>query len=48
MSSYLVVVLRDDIAGVETRNDDGRLRFNYDDPYRRRNSATPLSLSNAA
>ena len=35
----------DDVAGTLQRLAEGRLRFTYDDTYRRRREATPLSLS---
>jgi len=39
------VVLDDAVVGTVTRLPRGRLRFDYDDGYRRRPDATPLSLS---
>ena len=45
MTDSLVVVLDDDVAGTITRLARGRLRFDYDDDYRRRPQATPLSVS---
>ncbi len=45
MTDSLVVVLDDAVVGTVTRLPRGRLRFDYDDGYRRRPDATPLSLS---
>ena len=45
MTDVLVVMLDDVIAGTLTRRPQGRLRFDYDDDYRRRSEPTPLSLS---
>jgi serine/threonine-protein kinase HipA len=45
MSETLVVVLEDVVAGTLTRSAGGRLAFVYDEDYRRRSEATPLSLS---
>ena len=45
MTDSLVVVLDDAVAGTLTRLRGGRLRFEYDDEYRRRPNATPLSVS---
>jgi serine/threonine-protein kinase HipA len=45
MTDSLVVVLDDAVAGTVTRLARGRLRFDYDDHYRQRTNATPLSLS---
>jgi serine/threonine-protein kinase HipA len=45
MTDSLVVVLDDAVAGTVTRVAGGRLRFDYDDAYRQRTGATPLSLS---
>ncbi|MHB1553799.1 MAG: HipA N-terminal domain-containing protein [Acidimicrobiales bacterium] len=45
MADVLVVILDDAIAGTLTRLPQGRLRFDYDDDYRRRSGPTPLSLS---
>jgi serine/threonine-protein kinase HipA len=45
MTDTLVVVLDDSVAGTVTRVAHGRLRFDYDDAYRNRPSATPLSVS---
>jgi len=45
MTEALVVVLDDAVAGTLTRLPQGRLRFDYDDDYRRRPEPTPLSLS---
>lgn len=45
MSDVLVVLLEDGVAGTLTRLPGGRLRFEYDDAYRARSDATPLSLT---
>ena len=45
MTDTLVVVLDDSVAGTVTRVAHSRLRFDYDDAYRNRRGATPLSLS---
>jgi serine/threonine-protein kinase HipA len=45
MADTLVVILDDAIAGTITRSPGGRLRFDYDDEYRNRSGATPLSTS---
>jgi serine/threonine-protein kinase HipA len=45
MTDTLVVVLDDAVAGTLTRLRGGRLRFDYDDDYRQRANATPLSVS---
>lgn len=45
MSETLVVILDDAVAGTLTRSPGGRLAFAYDEDYRRRPEATPLSLS---
>lgn len=45
MTDTLVVILDDVVAGTLTRLPQGRLRFDYDDDYRRRSEPTPLSLS---
>lgn len=45
MTDSLIVVLDDTVAGTVTRLARGRLRFDYDDAYRQRPEATPLSLS---
>jgi serine/threonine-protein kinase HipA len=45
MSDMLVVLLDDAVAGTLTRAPGGRLAFAYDDDYRQRPEATPLSLS---
>lgn len=45
MTDSLVVVLDDVIAGTIVRLKGGRLRFDYNDDYRDRLAATPLSLS---
>lgn len=45
MTDALVVILDNAVAGTLTRLSRGRLRFDYDDDYRRRSDATPLSLS---
>ena len=45
MTDSLGVLLDDAIAGTLTRLRGGRLRFDYDDDYRERPNATPLSVS---
>ncbi len=45
MTDTLLVVLDDAVAGTLSRLRGGRLRFDYDEQYRARASATPLSLS---
>lgn len=45
MSDALVVVLEDAVAGTLARSPGGSLTFTYDDDYRLRSEATPLSLS---
>ena len=45
MSDSLVVLVGDAIAGTVTRLRGERLRFDYDDEYRGRAEATPLSVS---
>jgi serine/threonine-protein kinase HipA len=45
MGESLAVLLDESVAGTVTRLSGGRLRFDYDDDYRRRPSAVPLSLS---
>ena len=45
MSGSLAVVLDDVLAGTLTRLKGGRLRFEYDESYRARGNATPLSVS---
>ena len=45
MTDSLVVVLDDTVAGTLTRLRGGRLRFDYDEEYRQRPNATPLSVS---
>ena len=45
MSDLLAVLLDDAVAGAITRLQGGRLRFDYDDDYRTRSGATPLSVS---
>ena len=45
MNDSLLVVLDDMVAGTLTRLKGGRLRFEYQDDYRSREVATPLSLS---
>ncbi len=45
MTDALVVILDGAVAGTVTRLPQGRLRFDYDDDYRGRSEATPLSLS---
>ena len=45
MNDSLVVLLNDAIAGVVTRLRAGRLRFDYDEAYRKLSDVTPLSVS---
>jgi len=45
MTDVLAVLLDEAVAGSITRLDQGRLRFDYDDEYRQRSGATPLSVS---
>jgi serine/threonine-protein kinase HipA len=45
MTDQLTVVLDDSVAGTLTRLAQGRLRFDYSDDYRKRSTATPLSVS---
>ncbi len=45
MTDPLVVILGDLIAGTITRLPGGRLRFDYDEAYRSRPAATPMSVS---
>lgn len=45
MTDTLAVLLDDAVAGTITRLNQGRLRFEYDDEYRLRPAATPLSVS---
>ncbi len=45
MSEQLVVAVDDRVAGLVTHLGNGRLRFEYDDAYRARAGATPLSVS---
>lgn len=45
MSNTLAVILDDEVAGTLSRTADGRLRFEYEDTYRSRPDATPLSVS---
>jgi len=45
MTDTLVVLLEEAVAGTLTRLPGGRLRFDYDDEYRARANATPLSVS---
>src|SRR5665213_782858 len=45
MTSSLLVVLEDAVAGVLTRLPGGKLRFDYHDEYRGRPGPTPLSIS---
>jgi serine/threonine-protein kinase HipA len=45
MTDTLVVILDDVVAGTLIRLSGGRLRFDYDDGYRERANATPLSVS---
>lgn len=45
MTEPLVVLLEDAVAGTLSRMTNGRLRFEYDEDYRARPNATPLSVS---
>jgi serine/threonine-protein kinase HipA len=45
MSDALIVILDGQVAGTLSRIARGRLRFDYDDTYRNRPGATPLSVS---
>lgn len=45
MTDRLVVLMGNDIAGVLTRAESGRLRFDYENSYRKRPGATSLSVS---
>ena len=45
MTDTLLVVLEDAVAGTLSRLRGGQLRFDYDEEYRARAGATPLSLS---
>lgn len=45
MTDTLAVLLDDAVAGSIIRLNQGRLRFDYDDEYRQRRAATPLSVS---
>jgi serine/threonine-protein kinase HipA len=45
MSDALTVILDGQVAGTLSRVARGRLRFDYDDTYRSRSDATPLSVS---
>ncbi|CAG4908916.1 type II toxin-antitoxin system HipA family toxin [Acidithrix sp. C25] len=45
MSDGLYVVYDNEVAGLVTRLNNGRLRFDYDDEYRRKINSTPLSVS---
>ncbi len=45
MTDSLIVALDNAVAGTVTRLRGGRLRFDYDDDYRNRAGATPLSIS---
>lgn len=45
MSNSLAVLLDDRVAGTLTRASGGRLHFEYDEEYRERRNAVPLSLS---
>lgn len=45
MTDALTVLLEDSVAGTLVRLPGGNLRFEYDDDYRRRRDAVPLSLS---
>lgn len=45
MSDTLIVILDGQVAGTLSKVARGRLRFDYDDTYRSRSDATPLSVS---
>lgn len=45
MSAHLLVMLGEAVVGTLSRLTTGRLHFEYDDDYRRRPEATPLSVS---
>ena len=45
MSDTLAVLMEDQLAGRLARTTGGRLTFTYDEQYRQRDGATPLSLS---
>ena len=45
MADSLTVILEDAIAGTLTRLPGGRLRFDYDEEYRKRATSTALSVS---
>lgn len=45
MTDSLVVLFGEATAGTISRDNGGELRFEYADEYRRRPSATPLSVS---
>lgn len=45
MTEPLLVILEDAVAGSVMRLSNGRLRFEYNDDYRARPNATPLSVS---
>ncbi len=45
MTETLLVLIGDTTAGVVTRSQAGKLHFTYDDDYRVRPGATPLSVS---
>ena len=45
MTDALLVILEDVLAGTIEKLPGGKLRFTYDDTYRARDGATPLSLS---
>lgn len=45
MTETLTVILDDAVAGIVSRLQGGRLRFDYDEAYRAMPSATPLSVS---
>jgi serine/threonine-protein kinase HipA len=45
MTDTLSVLIDHAVAGSITRRSQGRLRFEYDDAYRQRRAATPLSVS---
>jgi serine/threonine-protein kinase HipA len=45
LTDSLAVIMDGAIAGIIVRHQGGRLRFDYNDEYRSRANATPLSLS---
>jgi serine/threonine-protein kinase HipA len=45
MTDSLIAILQETVAGTVTRLHGGRLRFDYDDDYRKMSGATPLSVS---